>query len=484
MARLGSTIRKMIIFRNRQFGLLWTGQLLSAGGDWLLQVAVPVYVFRLTGSAGDTGLTVVAEILPSLVLGPVAGVFADRWSRTRTMIGADLVCAGAVSLLLLARRPSQVWLILLAIFAENCACAFFGPACQAVGPALVGRDRDLAAANAWSAAAGGAVRLACAPLGGALYALAGFRLPVAIDVGTYLVSALLVSTIAARPGPDARARSGSPALPRRAGLRDLGSGLRDGAAGLGHDRVLTVLLTVSALFLLGNGACSALLVPYVVGSLHVRAASIGELFAALGVGYLLSAYLGRRACASGRLRGSVLGLLGLIVAAFTGLFNAHVFALALVFIGLLGLGGGTFLMLEQTIVQRRVPDSVLGRISSAYSTVVMAATLAGALLASLVVTWAGQTAALNLAIAVIASGAVVATRLPARIAAGPATSQAASQQPDADVGRVAAPARMPSAGSLATNGNLPTPGPRHPDRGRRPEPRQQHRRYGSNANGQ
>ena len=433
MARLGSTIRTMIIFRNRSFGLLWTGQLLSAGGDWLLQVAVPVYVFRLTGSARDTGLTVVAEILPSLLLGPVAGVFADRWSRQRTMIGADLLCAGAVSLLLLAHRPSQLWLILVAILAENCACAFFGPAGQAAVPALVGRDRDLAAANAWSAAAGGAVRLICAPVGGVLYALAGFRLPVAVDAGTYLVSAFLVSLIAAAPGLEARARSGSPDRRRRAGLRDLARDFRYGAAGLGHNRVLAVLLAVSALFLLGNGACTALLVPYVVGSLHVRAASIGELFAALGAGYLLSAYLGRRACASGRLRGPVLGLLGLVVAAFTGLFNVHLFTLAFVFIGLLGLGGGTFLMLEQTIVQRLVPDSVLGRISSAYSAVVMAATLAGALLASLVVTWVGRTAALNLAIAVIAAGAVVATRLPARIAAGPAESLAASQQPDADV---------------------------------------------------
>src|ERR1700728_834302 len=253
----------------------------------------------------------------------------------------------------------------MAILAENCACAFFGPAAQALVPALVGRDRDLAAANAWSAAAGGVVRLTCAPAGGALYALAGFRLPVAADAGTSLVSAFLVSLIAAGPRLEARARSGSPGPPRRAGLRDLASDLRHGAARLGHDSVLTVLLTVSALFLLGNGACTALLVPYVVGSLHAPAASIGALFAALGAGYLLSAYLGRRACASGRLRGPVLGLLGLVVAAFAGLFNVHRFVLALVFAGLLGLGGGSFLMLEQTIVQRRVPDSLLGRISSA-----------------------------------------------------------------------------------------------------------------------
>ncbi len=206
MARLGSTIRKMIIFRNRSFGLLWLGQLLSAGGDWLLAVAVPVYVFRLTGSARDTGLAVVAQILPWLVVGPVAGVFADRWSRRRIMIGADLACACAVAALMLADRQGLLWLVLLAILAENSSNAFFSPAYQGAVPALVGREGDLATANSWSAAASGIVRLACAPLGGTLYALAGFRLPVAADVGTYLASALLVSV-----APALRATAPAPA---------------------------------------------------------------------------------------------------------------------------------------------------------------------------------------------------------------------------------------------------------------------------------
>ena len=92
---------------------------------------------------------------------------------------------------------------------------------------------------------------------------------------------------------------------------------------------------------------------------------------------------------------------------FAGLFDVHHFATALIFIALMGLGGGSFLLLEQTILQRRAPDRVIGRISSAYSTVVMAATLAGALLASLTVSWIGPPAALNIAIAVIATGALV-----------------------------------------------------------------------------
>jgi predicted MFS family arabinose efflux permease len=411
-----STIRKMIIFRNRSFGLLWTSQLLSSGGNWLLQVAVPVYVFRLTRSSTDTGLTVVAQLMPLLFLGPVAGIFADRWPRLHIMISTNVVCAGAVSLLMLATSAGQLWLVLLAVVAENCSAAFFGPAYQGVVPALVGRQDELAAANAWSAAAGGAIRLTCAPLGGALYAVGGLRLPVAIDAGTYLAAALLVCLIRV-----SRRAASLDAVSAR--LTDVVADLQVGVAALLDDRALTALLAVSALFLLGNGACSALLVPYVVSTLGVRAASIGVLYSGLGVGYVLSSYVGRRAASSQRLRATVIALLGLLALSFAGLFDVHHFATALIFITLMGLGGGSFLLLEQTILQRRAPDRVIGRISSAYSTVVMAATLAGALLASLMASSIGRPATLNIAIAVIASGALVATLLPARMSIdGAATS--------------------------------------------------------------
>ena len=421
MRRFGSTIRKLIIVRNRSFGLLWTGQLLSSGGGWLLEVAVPVYVFQLTGSARDTGLTVVVEIAPFLVVGPLAGVFADRWSRRAIMICADLLRVGLVSLLLLADSASLFWLILLAVCAESCCTAFFTPAYQATVPALVGHGRDLEAANGWSAAARGAVQLSCAPLGGLLYGLAGFRLPVAVDAATYLASALLVSAIRvpARPA-DFRAAATDPGLASSRvspqGFRALIEDMRVGVRALRDDRVLTVLLTASALFLLGNGGCTALLVPYVVGGLGVHAASLGELFSALGVGFLLSSYVGRRACASPNLRRTVVALLACVLLSFAGLFNLHAFVLAVFFMGLMGLTAGAFLMLEQTILQRRAPDQVLGRVSAVYSTVVMAATLAGALLASLVSGWVGRQPALNLAIALIACSALVASGLPAQLA--------------------------------------------------------------------
>jgi MFS family permease len=416
MQRLSSTLRRTIIIREPSFGLLWTSQLLSGAGSWLLVVAVPVYVFRLTGSARDTGLTFVAEAAPLLAVGPVAGVFADRWAYRPVMICADVLRAGAVAMLLLADRRGLLWLLLLAVGTENCSGAFFGPAYTGLVPALTGRGRDLEIANAWSTAAAGIEGLAGAPIGAALYAAGGFRLPVALDAASYLASALLVALIrlpagSGRKADQARTRSCGRTL--AADVRAVGADLRAGAAALAADGVLAVLLTASALFLLGNGALTALLIPYLTAALGASAAGIGEMFAALSAGYVLSAYLGRRASASPRLRAAVVTLLAAVVVAFTGLFDVHVFALAVACAALAGLAGGAFLMLERTLLQRRAPAALIGRISAAYAAVAMAATLAGLLLASLAVTWLGRTAALNLAIAVIAGGVLAASRLPA-----------------------------------------------------------------------
>lgn len=69
------------VLRIRDFRLLLAGQLLSNSGDWLLLVAAPLFVFELTASTMATGLTLTAESVPAILLGPVAGVFADRWDR-------------------------------------------------------------------------------------------------------------------------------------------------------------------------------------------------------------------------------------------------------------------------------------------------------------------------------------------------------------------------------------------------------------------
>ncbi len=200
--------RLPIIIRNPAFGLLWAGQLLSGAGSWLLVVAVPVYVLQLTGSASEAGLAFVAEVLPVLLVGPAAGVLADRWSYRTTMIVSDLLRAGFVAAMVLVVRPDQVIFLLAALFAENTAGAFFDPAHSALLPAVTGRGRELSTANAWYSVSGGVIRLAAAPAGGALYLLAGFRPLAVADAASYLMSAVLIAAMPAARGLAAGEQAG------------------------------------------------------------------------------------------------------------------------------------------------------------------------------------------------------------------------------------------------------------------------------------
>src|SRR5512136_103846 len=87
------------VFRNRNFTLLWTGQLVSTIGSALTSLAASILVYRITGSALSVGLMLMATALPTLLLGLVAGVVVDRYDRRRIMIAADLLRAILVFLI-------------------------------------------------------------------------------------------------------------------------------------------------------------------------------------------------------------------------------------------------------------------------------------------------------------------------------------------------------------------------------------------------
>src|SRR5438132_10094131 len=96
---------------NRRFRMLWLGQVVSQMGDWFDTIAVYTIALTLTGSGRAVALIMVARFLPSVIMGPLSGVVADRFSRRTIMITADLLRALVVLGFLLARRPDQMWLV-------------------------------------------------------------------------------------------------------------------------------------------------------------------------------------------------------------------------------------------------------------------------------------------------------------------------------------------------------------------------------------
>lgn len=371
----------------RDFRLLCVANLVSALGSWLLVVALPFQVFRLTGSVAATGLTLVAESVPPLVVGPVAGLLVDRWDRRRVLIAGDVVAAVAVGGLLLGLP----WLY-VALVVENVAVVFVRPAMRAMVPAVVGTGPKLVRANAMIALNGGIVRLLGPPAGAVLLAWLGLPVVVWLDVASYAVAAALVACVHARPAVASRAF-------------ELWAGFAL------TWRTLRWLLLANTVFWTANGAFTALLIP-VLTARFGRPAVVSVFFVALGVGYLVgapvAARLVRRCRAGPLLRWALVGTGAsfLVLAWAPDLFVSMP----------IGLFGSLLLVSIETLIQRGSPAELRGRVGATFFASDALALLVGSTVASV-----GGTAVLPYAAVVVIGCAlgVASTASPPRSGSRP-----------------------------------------------------------------
>src|SRR5260370_9836074 len=236
----------------RDFRLLWAGSLVSSFASGLLLLALPAHIFLATGSLRATGLTLAAEYLPILVLGPVAGGFTDRWDRRRLMIATNLLCAGAVAAMLLGTPPGRYWVLYLALIAESSGFVLYAPACKARTPLIVGTGPMLSSANALNSVSSGTVRLIGGPLGGIILTAYGVRWLICADALSYLLSAaamFMTSTTDSKPAD------------RKTTISDVTRDLIAGARVLRRQPVTRALLPVMVIYLAANASLSAVLIP-------------------------------------------------------------------------------------------------------------------------------------------------------------------------------------------------------------------------------
>ncbi len=354
--------------RIRDFRLLWGSGLISSLGSWLLILAIPAHIFLVTGSLRDTGLTLAADYLPFLLLGPVAGVFTDRWDRRRLMIATDLFRAGAVAVMLLGISPGRYWVLYVAMIAESSGYVLFTPALQARTPAIVGTGTLLSSANSLNAVTDGTVRLIGGPLGGILLTVSGIRWLICADALSYLLSAVALFMTSRPDGerPD-----------RKATIGDVARDLIEGVNVLRNQPVARALLPVTVIFLAANASLSAVLIPFGVQRLG-GSEQTGFLLSCLGVGFLAGAPILRALLDRAQPRTLLTASLTGTAAAYLLLFTSSSLATALPAAVAVGMFGSMSLVIPQTTMQRVIPNAALGRVSAVFLTGEAAATLTGA----------------------------------------------------------------------------------------------------------
>jgi len=353
-------------------------------GDWILTIGLIYKVYATTGSTVASALAMASAFAPQVLLGAVAGVFADRWDRKRTMIAADLLLAAGLLPLLLVRGAGQVWIVFAVMFWEGAVQQFFSPAEQAMVPRLV-PDDELVTANAASGQVANVSRLAGSALGGILAAFGGILAVTLVDAASFLVSAVLLGLVQAsgrtgcRQGGPVRAQGG----PVRARLAQVGAELRDGLRLATRHRVLRALMVFALVTSVGEGTMSTLFTPFVERVLHGSSQDLGLIVAAQAIGGIVG---GMVAAASGhRFRTSRLMCCGAV--AF-GLVDLAIFLYPLGYVAVwpavagmivVGLPGALTLAGLITLFQRSSEDAYRGRVFGAVSALEGVTVLAGTL---------------------------------------------------------------------------------------------------------
>jgi len=119
---------------NVNFRRLWLAQIISEIGDWLYAVAIYSLLLELTDSAQAVATAVILQVLPQVLVAPVAGVLNDRLRRRMVMINADVVRSVVVLGMLAAAHLENVWLIYALLLVETVMWGFFEPARSASIP--------------------------------------------------------------------------------------------------------------------------------------------------------------------------------------------------------------------------------------------------------------------------------------------------------------------------------------------------------------
>jgi predicted MFS family arabinose efflux permease len=341
----------------RDFRLLWTAHTVSALGTWLLIVAIPVHVYATTGSVLATTIVLVVESLPSVVIGPWAGVIADRWDRRYVLAAASLAATAGVALLLTG------W-IYVAMLVEGVVGVFITPAVRALVPVVAS---DLAKANTLMTASISVIRVGAPVLGTLIYVQGGFGLLVALDIASYLIAAAAALAIRATTVPG-----------QTGGVRqELVNGLRY----VWHTTSARGLLLSSCAFWTVNAGLTALLVPFLARCLGIDGSSVGYVITALGLGYVAGAGLCRWLLTFAPLPvlAACFATAGL---SFVLMFTAVTLPVTIAGAFLAGLPGAVITTVIPHTIQVTTPNALLGRASAAFSASDALAALTGALLSA------------------------------------------------------------------------------------------------------
>ena len=404
------------LMKNRNFMLLFLGRMVSRVGDSLYSLGITWFILDLTGAGTTMSLYLATGMMTYLLMGPLAGVLVDRWNRVRVLYGTDLIRGLLISLagmiyFLGADAHSLLLVLFMVTILTNICSALFNPAATALTPRIV-PTAMLTRANSLQSMVDSGSSITGLVLGGIIYTLVGIQGIFIINAVSFLLSGL--SEMFIMLPKDSSVEEKHIPSPAALSLEKIWLEFREGFAFIRSQRWL-INITLFAFFInLFINPMMTIYIPYIVNQImQIKPVYLSYIQAAVGAGILLgslamSTQAPRESIGTG-LRISYSILLIPLITMTIGLFMytsglLQLMTTVYVFIGSSFVMG--FMMAHVNIpinvaIQRRVPNLILGRVDSVFSTLLMTGIpigmiFGGILTDRLPMTWmlAGTTAAL------------------------------------------------------------------------------------------
>ncbi|MGD9161789.1 MAG: MFS transporter [Desulfobacteraceae bacterium] len=347
---------------NKNYFLLWQGQLVSLFGSQAYAIAMMFWIKHQTGSATLMGLIMMVAQIPGVVLGPISGVVVDRYSRWKIIVGCDLI-RGVVTIALAALVyfcPDRHSLIIASLFTvgliASSAAAFFNPATGAVTPDLVPIEK-LAAANSMQAFSAQAANSIGLGVGGILFRIFGAPILFFIDGITFIFSAISEMFITIpQQFPEEKADV-------KSSFRRMIDDAKEGFHYIWQNKGLRDLIFIAALVTFFMVPGMVLMPFFVEGYLIATPDWFGFITAGLTVGNMIGFAIAAGVKVSGSVRGKM-NLAAIILACvfMTLLGFIRVKELALINMFLTGIVQGFSGVNIMTILQLTTPPWIRGRV--------------------------------------------------------------------------------------------------------------------------
>lgn len=367
------------LWRNRDYMLLWSGNVVSIIGTGATQIVYPLLILALTDSPAAAGFAAALGTVPYIIFSLPAGALVDRWNRKRVMIFCDIARAAVLATIPLALffQALTIWQIYAAALIEGSLFVFFNIAEVAALPRVVEKPQ-LPQAVAQNDVAFSIANILAPSLGAAMFQV-GRALPFGFNVVTYLGSVVALSLI--------RKEFQTERLTRGANHEKethIVQEIREGMSWLWHQHLIRYMAFLTGALNFVNVPITLIII-VLAKNLGASDAEVGLIFSISAVGAIFGAVIGGQVQKKFRFGQVIITTVWITALLFPLLaFAPHFYVLALI-MGLSWMAGPVYNVVQFSYRVSLIPDALQGRVNSVFRLLAFGFQPAGAAIAGILI---------------------------------------------------------------------------------------------------